>query len=180
MGDCIMGLKSIRHRERSAFTLVEMIVVIGILGILIAFILPQIALYQASSERIACGENLNTLWQAFSECANEPGGWPQLPPGVRPGSREEENFWLVFSSNNLNISSRQWHCPTIDRVMRQHPPQAGTAPLIHYLPTLFDARPGTPNRWPRMPWFSEIANVHGHGNLTVTTLGEIVPSSPQP
>jgi hypothetical protein len=64
--------------------------------------------------------------------------------------------------------------------MKQHPPRAGTAPLIHYLPTLFDARPGTPNKWTGMPWFSEIANVHGHGNLTIPSGGHIVPSNPQP
>jgi len=169
-----------KHHARSGFTIAELIVVIGILGILFALVLPQIDRIQPKADEIVCMSHLRGLWLAFAPYATASEGWPSLPAGVRPGTREEERFWVDFSSNNLNLSSNQWHCPTIDRVMRQHPPQAGTAPLIHYLPTLFDSRPGTPNKWLGMPWFSEIADVHGHGNLTITAQGNIIPSNPQP
>jgi hypothetical protein len=70
-----------------------------------------------------------------------------------------------------------WHCPTIEKVARRSS-GSNQIPRIDYLPTLFDSRPGTPNRWPSMPWFSEIANVHGHGNLTVRADGSVQPSVP--
>jgi hypothetical protein len=165
-------------KSKAALTVTELIVVIGILGILMALFVPQISLFQSKADEIVCMSHLRNLWIAFAPCATEDSGWPQLPSGATPGSHEEEQFWLTYSSNALNLSTNLWHCPTIDRVMRQHPPESGKPPLIHYLPTLFDSRPGTANRWPGMPWFSEIANVHGHGNLVIRADGAVIPSSP--
>jgi prepilin-type N-terminal cleavage/methylation domain-containing protein len=166
------------RNSRGGFTLTELIVVIGVLGILFALFLPQISLIQPKADEIVCMSHLRNLWIAFAPTATEDTGWPQLPSGVNPGSHEEELYWRTYSSNALGISSNMWVCPTISRVMRQHPPEAGKAPLIHYLPTLFDNRPGTPNKWPGMPWFSEIANVHGQGNLVIRADGAVIPSSP--
>jgi prepilin-type N-terminal cleavage/methylation domain-containing protein len=169
-----------KSKVNSGLTLTELIVVIGIIGILIALVLPQVSKIQPKADEIVCMAHLRGLWLAFAPCASDSEGWPQPPAGVKPGSREEENFWLQYSSNSLGVSSNQWRCPTIERVMRSYPPPGGNAPLIHYLPTLFDSRPGTANKWIGMPWFSEIANVHGHGNLIITAQGNIVPSNPQP
>ena len=47
--------------------------------------------------------------------------------------------------------------------------------LISYLPTLFDAKPMTPSKWPRMPWFTEAVGVHGQGNLSVRADGSVCP-----
>jgi len=166
--------------SKAAFTIIELIVVIGVLGVLFALMLPELSRIQPKADEIVCMSHLRNLWIAFSPCATEDSGWPQLPSGGKAGSHEEEEFWLVYSSNSLGVSSNMWHCPTIDRVMRQHPPEIGKVPLIHYLPTLFDSRPGTPNKWAGMPWFSEIANVHGHGNLVIRSDGAVIPSSPAP
>jgi hypothetical protein len=37
----------------------------------------------------------------------------------------------------------------------------------------FDDKPMTPFQWPRQPWFAEIGNVHGNGNLIVFADGSI-------
>jgi prepilin-type N-terminal cleavage/methylation domain-containing protein len=169
-----------RVGSKAALTLTELIVVIGILGILAALFLPQISLIQPKADEIVCMSHLRNLWIAFAPCATEDSGWPQLPSGTQPGSKQEEEFWILYSSNALGISPKMWHCPTIERVMRQHPPEKGKESLIHYLPTLFDSRPGIATRWPGMPWFSEIANVHGHGNLVIRADGTVMPSSPAP
>lgn len=47
--------------------------------------------------------------------------------------------------------------------------------LINYLPTLFDKKPSSPTKWPRMPWFTESAGVHGNGNLSVRADGSVCP-----
>ena len=170
-------MKSSKKLRGSGFTLIELIVVVGILGILISLLFPAISTVPARANEIVCMSHLHQLWIYFSPCATEPDGWPQLPNGVKPGSPEESRFWLEYSSNNLDVPASLWLCPTIEKIARRSP-EATKTPRIDYLPTLFDSRPGTPNRWPSMPWFSEIANVHGHGNLTVRADGTVQPSVP--
>ena len=165
------------YSSRVGFTLTELIVVMGILGVLMALLFPAISTIPAKANEIVCMSHLHQLWIHFSPCATEPDGWPQLPTGVKPGSPEESRFWLEYSSNSLDVPASLWLCPTIEKVARRSP-GADQIARIDYLPTLFDSRPGTPNRWPSMPWFSEIANVHGHGNLTVRADGSVQPSVP--
>jgi prepilin-type N-terminal cleavage/methylation domain-containing protein len=159
------------------FTLVELIVVIGILAILLALLVPASQKVLPKLDEIGCMQNLRQLWMAFAPCATEPTGWPQLPKGVKPGTIEEEKFWIDYSSRVLGVNKKTWLCPSIQRQM-SHLPTNSQAPLIDYLPTLFDARPNTPNKWPSMPWFTEIGNVHGHGNLSVDRDGHVSPLTP--
>jgi prepilin-type N-terminal cleavage/methylation domain-containing protein len=166
-----------KRLRSAAFTLTELIVVVGILSILSTLLLPQISQILPKADRIVCMSRLRELWLHFAPCATEPEGWPQLPSGVREGSIEEERFWIDYSSKTLGVSEKMWHCPTIDRGVRISA-KTDHLPLIHYLPTLFDSRQGTPNKWPSMPWFSEIGNVHGEGNLVIRADGSIVSSMP--
>jgi hypothetical protein len=50
-------------------------------------------------------------------------------------------------------------------------------PLIHYLPTPFSAEPGKANQATFFPWFIEIGNAHGEGNLMVRQNGTVEPAS---
>lgn len=161
------------------FTLTELIVVIGILGILMVLAVPSLSTVLPKADKIVCMSRLRELWLKFAPCATEAEGWPQLPKGVRVGSREEQQFWVDYASVNLDVSSNLWKCPTISRYERNAP--KGNQPnIIDYLPTLFDSRPGTPNKWPSMPWFCEIADVHGGGNLMIRSDGAVVSSRPKP
>lgn len=165
-------------RQRSAFTLVELLVVIGILGILLSLLLPAAFKILPKADEVSCIARLHNLWVAFAPSATDPDGWPQLPKGITPGTIEEQKWWLAYSSNNLGLTQKDWMCPTIARAAG-HASSNDQVPLISYLPTLFDSKPGTANKWPAMPWFSEIGNVHGHGNLTVRADGSVLPSQPQ-
>ena len=168
-----------QKRRIAGFTLPEILVVVGILGVLMALLFPNISQILPKADRIVCMSHLRELWLHFAPCATDDEGWPQLPQGVAAGSREEERFWLDYSSNHLGVPVKDWHCPSIDRASRRASSSA-QLPLIHYLPTLFDARSGTPNKWSSMPWFSEIGDVHGGGNLTIRADGTIVSSLPKP
>jgi len=170
-------MKSSPFSTKSAFTLSELVVVVGITGVLLALLLPAAFKVLPKADEIVCMSHLHELWVQFSPCATDPEGWPQLPKGVQPGTVEEAHFWLDYSSNAFGMPAKIWHCPTIDRAAASAKP-TDQVPLIHYLPTLFDARPGTPNRWPTMPWFTEIGNVHGHGNLSVDAEGSVQPLRP--
>jgi len=44
---------------------------------------------------------------------------------------------------------------------------------IDCVPTSFDDDPTTPRQWPTQPWFIEVGNVLGTGNLIIFTDGSI-------
>jgi hypothetical protein len=165
------------HGDVRGVTITELVVVVGIIGVLMALIFPALSTIPARADEIVCMSHLHELWIKFAPCATDPDGWPQLPAGVKPGTPQEEKFWVDYSSNNLEVSPSTWKCPAIAKEVRRAPSGA-QVPVIDYLPTLFDARPGTPNRWPSMPWFTEIGSVHGHGNLSVDAEGSVQPLRP--
>ena len=165
-----------RRGRRSAFTLTETVVVVGILAILISLLAPSAEQVLPRARAVICMSHLRTLWLAFSPCATDPSGWPQVPKEIKIGSPQEQQWWLDYSTSNLGLTPKDWHCPSIERSARAS--SNAVPPVIHYLPTLFDARPGTPNRWSSMPWFTELGNVHGAGNLMIRADGAILPSTP--
>ena len=164
---------SLRPRS-SGFALVELLVVVGIIGILIALVLPNTSTIIDRAQAVICNARLRNLWVAFSNHLTDGNGWPQVPSDVPIGSMAEQQWWLTTTSNTMGLTSKNWTCPTIER-MGSRLTNTGQTNLISYLPTLFDARPGTPKNWNQMPWFTEVYSVHGKGNLSIRADGTVSP-----
>ncbi|NBR48756.1 type II secretion system protein [bacterium] len=160
------------NRADRAFTLLELMASIVIILILVATVYPALEKATPRAEKVACMSNLKNLRVLFDTYALE--GWPQVPKETPLGSIAEQKWWLEKTKKDLGLSEKNWECPTLRRLFRSEP--EAQRPLIHYLPTPFSNQPNKANQWPQMPWFIEIGNGHGCGNLIVRQNGTVEPA----
>ena len=91
--------RSTRPRRLKAFTLVELLIVIGIIALLIGILLPSLSTARAHAMRIKCAANLRTLGQVVTQYANENKGW--IPRDYSYGN-PQHRFWADLFARMMN------------------------------------------------------------------------------
>ena len=71
-----LGRKAVHMRARKAFTLVELLVVIGIIALLVAILLPALAKAKEQAIKLACAANLRSIGQGLLMYTNDTKYYP--------------------------------------------------------------------------------------------------------
>jgi prepilin-type N-terminal cleavage/methylation domain-containing protein/prepilin-type processing-associated H-X9-DG protein len=107
--------RSLRPPARGAggFTLVELLVVIGIIALLVSILLPSLGRAREMSRRTACVSNLRQLGMAMIMYADEnKGRLPNSNPPQTVSDWAATNYVLV-SLNDIYVKSpATFHCPS--------------------------------------------------------------------
>src|SRR3954453_20354257 len=110
-----------RSHAAHAFTLVELLVVIGIIAVLISILLPSLAKAQEGSRRVTCLSNLRQVHQSFMLYALD--HHDQVPLGYRGGNKQWNRmiysstakkivlFGLLYTEGRMK-SPRVFYCPS--------------------------------------------------------------------
>lgn len=111
------------HVQRRGFTLVELLVVIGIIAVLIGILLPALSRARKQSNMVACAANLRSMGQALVIYENEskhlPGSQSQVGLTVtgqmgRGSSTAYFAVWPIRLRNVMNGNQKVFYCPESD------------------------------------------------------------------
>jgi prepilin-type N-terminal cleavage/methylation domain-containing protein len=158
---------------RGAFTVIEVLTVVVIIAILAAIVLGVIGHLRGRAKRAQCMANLRALHVAAEVYLQQNGAWPQIRRRDFPDPADFANAWIdALASSGAERST--WICPSVQELL-QSPDYYSTPEhaRIDYIAMPFDDKPTTAHEWARQPWFVEVGNVHGSGNLMIFADGSI-------
>jgi prepilin-type N-terminal cleavage/methylation domain-containing protein/prepilin-type processing-associated H-X9-DG protein len=132
---------------RRAFTLVELLVVIGIIAVLVGIFLPALGRAREQAKRTVCASQLQQLGSLWHMYANDyKGAFPYFPP--RPEFPGWGNWTLItvaqkqlFIERYKLVSGKIFYCPnysSFSRIGRSPEddwkiPRTDTIPQTHYI-----------------------------------------------
>jgi type II secretory pathway pseudopilin PulG len=147
------------QRQSAAFTILETLAVVIIIGIIAAIAVPNLSKYRARAQEATCMGNMRGIIVALgSYLQDHESIWPQAPSIV--DEKPWEAFWIA-RLEPYDISRKTWQCPSLLRAAQSDPNMA----QVHYVPMAFGPEPGIAYRWATQPWLIERASQHEQGPL---------------
>lgn len=146
----------VRSKQR-AFTLVELLVVITIIGILVALLLPAVNAARETARRTQCMNNMKQLALATAKYETDNGKYPGYVERLQPGKAGEKiATWIVMLFPNIerNDVYDLWSDPTV------LPTDPRLLPFINFLKC-----PSNPQRNANTPDNSYVANAGWYPDL---------------
>jgi len=108
-----MSIPHPRRHAKRAFTLVELLVVIGIIAVLIGILLPTLASARVAAKKINCGSNLRQLGLLWTMYANDwKGAYPDNGQGYGTWELIPDFQRELFVDKYKFRNPRIWYCPS--------------------------------------------------------------------
>ena len=103
-----------RRPRRRAFTLVELLVVIGIIGLLVSILLPSLAAARKQAQSVACRSNLRQVAMAALMYGQEQGKYVGYAAGT---DRKMLLYpYIGQGKDNADVQANQvWNCPANEK-----------------------------------------------------------------
>src|SRR5437588_6353204 len=129
-------------RPGLAFTLLELLVVLGIVAVLVAISFPLSSQLQSRAQRVQCSANLRSLYVATELFVQQNGSWPQIGESddEDDASADFGNGW-IGALKEFGVSEKTWICPTVQNLLSNSDLSKPYNARVDYVATPFDDKP---------------------------------------